>query len=252
VPNGLLAGFDFATLYMAELRSGEALVEKKFEERLVSGGVLHSAHPDLRKLTGIVGRTPETLLIARGQWLAVAVGDPTAARVAEGFALRRLKKSVPALRGSALSTLPAELEQAPLRFYAPGPFLGEWARAARGLLAESSAVGVSARPVAPDGLEVVIALGGVDEGRAAEREARLLGAWEDVAQSSTGHLLGLHEPLSAPRPKAGDGYVELRVALDLMALARGLRAAVSADVSEILDVPASKPPGSSHLPTQKR
>lgn len=252
VPTGLVAGFDYATLYMAEMRTGQARVEQRFIERLLHDADIDSKHPKLRKLSGVAGQTPETLLISRGQWVAVAVGDPSPARVAEGFALRRLRRSPPALRGSALSTLPAKLEQAPLRFYAPGPFEGEWARAARGLLARTFAVGFAGTPASGGVLDACVVLSGDFADLGSEAEPRVLGAWEDLSQSSTGTLLGLRETSGPVRVRATAEQLELCVPLSLTALARGLRAAVSADAWELLDVPKPQNPDKSHLPIQKR
>jgi len=252
VTQGLIAGFDFATLYMAEMRTGHELVEERFEERLLQGAVVESRHPKLQKLTGVVGQTPETLVVSRGQWVAVTVGDPSPARVAESFALRRLKRSPPALRGSALSTLPAHLERAPLRFYAPGPFAGEWARAARGLVGQSLAVGIAATPRTAAALDACIVLSGDHAAPELDAEARMLGAWQDLSQSSTGVLLGLNEASGPAQVKVTPEHVELCVALSLPAIARGLRAAVSADAWELLDVRKPQNPDTSHLPVQKR
>lgn len=251
-PSGLIAGFDYATWYMAELRTGHEVVEQRFAARLLHDATVQSPHPSLRRLSGMVGQTPETLLISRGHWVAVAVGDPSPARVAEAFAQRRLRRSPPALRGSALSKLPAHLEQAPLRFYAPGPFEGEWARAARGLLARSLAVGVAATPAPEGALNACLVLAGDFADLGAEAEARIQGAWEDLSQSSTGTLLGLRETTGPARMRATSEHIELCVALSLSALTRGLHAAVSADAWELLDVPKPQNPDRSHLPVQKR
>lgn len=252
VPNGVIAGFDYATLYMAELRSGHELVEQRFVARLLHDEALETKHPKLRRLSGVVGQTPETLLISRGHWVAVAVGDPSPARVAEGFALRRLRRSPPALRGSALKTLPAHLEQAPLRFYAPGPFEGEWARAARGLLSRSFAIGFAATPAAGGVLNACVVLAGDFADLGSEAEPRIQGAWEDLSQSSTGTLLGLRATAGTIRVRTSAEQLELCAPLSLAELTRGLHAAVSADAWELLDVPKPQNPDKSHFPAQKR
>ena len=78
---------------------------------------------------GAVGVTPETLVRLESRFVAVSVGDPTPARIVERCSLSaNICRSLPALKGAALSHLPAELESAPaFSFYAPGPFDGEWA-----------------------------------------------------------------------------------------------------------------------------
>jgi hypothetical protein len=252
LPSGLIAGFDFGTLYMAELRSGEAEISRQFEERLIGGAAVRSPHPELRVVQGVVGQTPETLILVRGQLVAVAVGDPTPVRAVEGFATRRLKRSPPALHGSALKTLPAELNRAPIRFFAPGPFEGEWSRAGRGLLGSALALGIAARPGAQDQISVDLVLSGEFRDLGPQAKERLLGAFEDLAQSSLGHLLGLNEPLAPPIVSATDQQLRLQVQLPFKSMVRGLRAAVIADVWEILDIPKPVPPEGSHLPVQKR
>lgn len=252
VASGLIAGFDYSTLYMAEMRGGHDQVEQRFGARLLHDPAIEAKHPKLRRLSGLVGQTPETLLISRGHWVAVAVGDPSPVRVAEGFALGRLRRSPSALRGSALKTLPAHLERAPLRFYAPGPFEGEWARAARGLLSRSFAVGFAATPTAGGVLDVCVVVAGDFADLGAEAEPRIQGAWEDLSQSSTGTLLGLRHTAGAARVRASAEELELCVPLSLAEIARGLHAAVSADAWELLDVPKPQNPDRSHLPVQKR
>src|SRR6185295_4064338 len=98
------------------------------------------------RISGAVSGMPETLVSVRGHLVAVALGDPTPARVAELYAEGRLARSPSALHGSALATLPGTLGRAPLVFYAPGPFSGEWASGARGLLGAAVALGVAVTP----------------------------------------------------------------------------------------------------------
>jgi hypothetical protein len=175
----------------------------------------------------------------RDRLVAVSVGDPTPARVVELYAQNRLIRSPPALRGSALSTLPARLGEAPLSAYAPGPFVAEWAAGARGLLGAAVALGASAR-IEGDALLLEIVMTGRFE---AEDADRLAAAWNDLATSSMGRLLGLDHPENPPRAAASGDQLSLRVGLALMPLASGLRAAVVADIWEILDVsPRGKPP----------
>jgi hypothetical protein len=237
VPSALAAGFDFSTLYVAELHSGEADVERNFEHRLVSGGVVKSPHPELRTIQGVIGRTPEKLLTIRGELVAIAVGDPTPVRAAEAFAMGRLKRSPRALQGSALSTLPPELEQAPVRFYAPGPFADEWARAAGGLFGAAVAVGIAARPAEPGYLRVHFVLTGQFANSEVDATSRLTAAFEELSESSTGHLLGLDSLPEPPSVSASASQLELRARLKIEPIVRGLRSAVTSDVWEILDIP---------------
>ena len=75
-----------------------------------------------------------------------------------------------------------------------------------------------------------------------EAAERLKGGFDDLANTSTGRLLGLHEPVTPPRVRATAGQVELRVELDLGVALRGLRDAVSGEVWQIFDLPSPKRP----------
>jgi hypothetical protein len=246
-PSALVAGFDYATLYAAETPSESALIEQRFRDRLVLGAREESRHPGLVRISGAIGSTPETLVRLDGRFVAVSVGDPTPARVVELFVLGRLGKSPPALRGSALSTLPPDLEKAPLRFYAPGPFSDEWARGARGLLGAALAFGVAVWPE-NENVKVRAVLAGRWTG---EDATRLVSAWSDLADSTMGKLFGLDQPASEPQVSLRPELLTFEVRLPLAPLAHGLRAAVAADVWEFLRIPpphdASRPGTTSSL-----
>jgi hypothetical protein len=218
---------------MAETPGDNAQVEELFLERLVRGARVDQPHPRLHRVSGLVGSSPQTLIRIEGRLVAVAVGDPTPARVVEAFARRRLSRSPPALRGAALSPLPAALAREPVAFYAPGPLDPEWQPGARGLLAGTTAVGAAARPAAT-GLHVVVHLAGAWAEVPDARE-RLAQAWTDLSTSPLGRLLGL-DGAGAPRVEATGALLSLAVDVQLEPLVRGLRAAVAADAREILDL----------------
>jgi hypothetical protein len=240
LPEGLIAGFDFSTLYLAQTKQ-TAAVAKRFEARLVSGLDVRQRHPSVRVVSGIVGRTPESLVTVDGRMFALAVGDPTPARVVEAFARRKLERSPSALNGSALRTLPRTLEGAPVRFYAPGPFPDDWARGAHGLVGVAFAIGVAARPLGGGRMELTLAVSG-DFAGTSDGVARLTASWNDLASSSTGRLLGLHRPAIEPVVRDEGGVLVLRVGLDLAPMIAGLRAAVIADVWEILNLSEEQRP----------
>jgi hypothetical protein len=233
LPSGAAAGFDYATLYLAETPDENITVETRFSDRLTAART-ESPHPRIHRIQGMVGSIPQTLLHIDRRLVAVSVGDPTPARVVELFALQRLKRSPRALAGSALSTLPRDLEAAPLRCYAAGPFPEEWARGARGLLGAALAIGAG---VWPEGsvLRLRIAISGRFTG---EDVGAMLAAWTDLAESSLGRLLALDAPASPPEITVSDGVLTLGVKLELAPVVSGLRAAVAADVWEILGMPA--------------
>ena len=230
-PEAMAAGFDYATVYAA--RTDKVSVpEEKFAKRLVTEPKFGSPQPKLRTITGLVGSTPETLLSFDQRWVLVSVGSRTPIKVATLFASKRLKKTVPALKGAALSDLPDALESAPLRMYAPGPFQGEWARAAGGILASATALGVAAEPGPKQTLRVTIYVAGawtdIDD------KSRLAAAWHQLSQDPLGRLLALDEPAESPQISGTPELLTLKVRLRAAPMAQGLRAAVVAEVDEIL------------------
>src|SRR3954468_14801553 len=73
VPRAAIAGWPYSTLYVAELPNGvAALARTRFNERLVSGALTKHTRPDLFRITGIIGQTPETLVTVADRILAVA------------------------------------------------------------------------------------------------------------------------------------------------------------------------------------
>ena len=230
------AGFDVATLFLAETPWENIGVERKFIERMTAPPRIDVSPRGARRITGTIGSMPETLIRADRRFVAVAVGDPTLGRIVQLYAEGRLGRSPAALRGSALSTLPAELATAPMRFYAPGPFSGEWASGARGLLGVTLALGVAAFPEGDD-LRVVAALSGRWNGTDV---AQLEAAWSDLSESSMGRLLGLNQPATPAEIAVSDDLLTLRVRLQRLPLVTGLRAAVVADVWEFLKAPNSQ------------
>lgn len=240
--SALVAGFDYATLYAATATASHAAIERRFIERTVAGAIRREPRPDLSFISGVVGTAPETLVSVDRQLVAVAVGDPTPARVVAAFALGRLKRALPALRGAALATLPANLEQAPVRFYAPGPLPPAWAHGAHGLLATAQAVGASAEPGPGGTLQVRLVLSGDFAHRGPEARQRLLATWKDLSDSDLGRLLGLSRPTDGPTVSLQPRTLELRVTLDLARLVEGLRAAVSDNVQQMLRMGNGPPP----------
>ncbi len=253
-PNALIAGYDYGTLYMAEVSGPTTSVQDAFVERLLTDPKEKRPHPRIREVTGIVGATPETLVSIENRLVAVAVGDPLPARIVSLFATKKLKKSPPALRGASLSTLDLGDEGALARFYATGPFEGEWGRAARGLLRDATAAAITAEPT-EEAIAVTISLAGDWRAVGPDASARLLGAWEDLASNPTGRLLGFDRPRAAPVLGGSAQMLELRVELEGAPIVQGLRAAVVADVWEILSVsPSTSSPPSiprDAAPTEK-
>jgi hypothetical protein len=246
VPEGLVAGFDYGTLYLVMVSGRTRGIELKFRERLTSEPVVRHPDPRVLRISGVAGNTPETMVSIDQLLVGVAVGDPTPARVVESYARRRLGRSLPALDGAALSGLPKALGAAQVRFYAPGPFQGEWQRGLRGLLSAATALGVTADPLERGRvIRVKVALAGEWPNVPLARD-KLEAAWKDLAESGLGRLLGLNRPSSEPEVSVNPQLITLTLDLEVLPLASGLEAAVAADVWKMMDFGS----GSSGPPAQ--
>lgn len=229
--SALVARFDYATLYMAQVPSGDAAA-RRFEERLASGARRVAVHPLITRATGVREGTPQTFVQVSGHLVAISVGDPTPARVVELFARRKLTRTVPALEGAALTKLPAELlAGAPIRVYFLGPFSETWARGARGLLSSALAAAIALWPNGGQ-LRARLVLAGEWEG---EDGAQLLLAYQDLIESPLGRLLGLHRPAKEPELTVRESFLELEATYALRPVLSGLHAAVAAQLREMMD-----------------
>lgn len=238
VESGLIAGFDLGTLYLlTPPRGSSATIVGLFRNRIVGGEHHQFPHPELERVFGLIGTTPEFLVRAGEHWIAVATHDFTLGRIVEAFARGKLK-SPSALRGAALSTLSPAPPTAVATFYAPGPFSGDWARGARGLLANALAVRISLVPLPPHQARFVLELTGDFPPSGADDLAQ---AFQDLGSSPLGKLLALDEQDMPARARERPGRLTLEVDLKVAPIARGLRAAVVSDVWEIMQLPAPTP-----------
>ena len=228
---GAIANYPLGPLYLSRLSGNGVRVEKAFLQRLLSGKRSRHPVPNLRAHTGIIGNTPQTLLIAEDRFSAIAVGDPTLANTAELFARRRLKRASPISRTEDFRAFARDFSEADCAFFAPGPFTGEWVAGAGGLLGAATAVVASLR-VEGTQLRLTIAMSG-DWDPAADIPT-LERSWEALRASSLGHLLALRHPAVPAEVNSSRERLELTVLLHPNAMAQGLRAAVAADVWEIM------------------
>jgi hypothetical protein len=237
VEAAVVAGFDFGTLYLLQA-AGEtaARASLKFQERLLQGSLDHP-HPELERASGLVGSTPQAL-VRFDPIVAISVGDPTLTRIVEAFARGKLRRSPAALRGAALSALAPPPQEALATFYVPGPFTGEWAQGARGLLADAVALSIAMTPSARGHARFTVQVAGDVRPEGAEEIVR---AFHELVQTPTGRLLGLDQPTSPAALHEPDGRLVLEVELELAPIARGLRAAVIADVWEIMQTRPREP-----------
>jgi hypothetical protein len=162
-------------------------------------------------------------------------------RAAKAFAQERLKKSPSALRADPLARAAARLEGAPARFFAPGPFEGEWARGFGGLLRASTGFAGGAWPIpsrpgetSRGRLDVRLVVLGTWKDDASAAAERLAASFQLLAEDPLGHLCGLDRPVAPLHTRADADALTLDVGLDAMALARGLRSATGASLDEIM------------------
>jgi hypothetical protein len=234
----LVAGFDLGTLYLVDGSGWLRKPELPFIERLAGTARVQRTHPDVWRVTGLVGSTPEALVRLADALVAVAVQDPLLARIVEYRARGRLHGVVPALRGAALSALPAEfLEPGPLRAYALGPWPESAVPEAAGLLTAASALGAA---VDLDGgaLRLRVALAGYWD--SAQDREHLLSIWQALATSPLGQALSLDQPRAPLSAQVSERALRLDVELDAARVLAGLER-VAAGRLEPLLAPAAGP-----------
>ncbi len=226
-----------STFYLARHNGDPAVIERAFCKRLTTGEKRTIERPDLVRVSGKIGITASALSLIGPDVIGFQQGGHPSrgpARIAGLYAEERLKKSPALLSREPLKSLAARFGAAPVIALSPGPFEGELARGARGLLKGATAIGASARPSAREGLAVSVAVAGDFSTSGAAASKELTAAWNDLARGSFGHLLGLDQPIEAPLATFSEGAVALAVELDPKRFARGLAEAMGERVNEIL------------------
>jgi hypothetical protein len=196
-------------------------------------------NPPVVRSAGAWKEEPQAVTVFGRDALAFEQGKPgaapTAIRIAEAFALGKLKRASPALHGAALARAAEVVGDAPLRAFAPGPFTGETAQGLGGLLRASTAIAVAATPVRDSArISVRIVLTGAWGEDAPAAAGRLAAAIHVLSDSRFGKLFGLDEPLEAPRVRSAPEALIFEATYDANALARGVHDAVEAEVDEIM------------------
>ncbi len=158
-------------------------------------------------------------------------------RAAVAFAQGKLKRTKPALHTRPLDRVAELLGDAPLRFFAPGPFEGEWSKAAGGILAAATAFG--ARAVMVEGTLMFSFVFTGTEATSWDRDAeavqkRLSAAFDVVSQSDLGKLARADKPKVSATTRIDKDALWLHVGYDPALLAEGIHAALDAEISEIL------------------
>ncbi len=212
-----------------------ARVEKAFSERVTKGfgRQIDVPNPRVVRLSGEVGGESQQLVVFGRDVAALEQGRPGPVRAAEAFALGKLRRASPALRGPALAHAAQLLGDAPVRAFAPGPFEGDAARGLGGLLRASTAMAAAARFSGPT-IEfrwVVMGAWGHD---APEAGSRLASVVHVIEESPLGRLLGLAHPAVPSRVTTTEDALIVDMSVDAMTFARGMHDALDASVMEIL------------------
>jgi hypothetical protein len=225
------------TLYLIRHNGDPFEIERLFRARIVADMRRVVERPDLVRVSGKVGATFASMIVAGRDVVGVQVGGRAnrgPARIASLYAEGKIKRSPTLLGEDPLKALAARLGDAPLRAFAPGPFEGELARGARGLLAGATAIGGTVRPSAREGLLVVIAVAGDFSKSGAAASHELAVAWDDLARGTFGHLYGLDQPVEPPLPTYAADAVTIAVEINPARLAAGLARATSERLEEIM------------------
>jgi hypothetical protein len=242
----VVASYPKATLFLGHGLFDPQKVETAFAARAnVEGRGIDRQSSDplgtIVRTWGTVTLTSEREQIAifGREALGVESGRFGPLRAAALFSEGRLKKASPALKTSPLARTSEVLGAGELRAFAPGPFEGEWAHALGGLLAASTAIGMSA----------TFAPGSTDEGGQLAFRVVVMGAWKDdapaaatrlsaaldtLAASALGRLCGFDKPASGPTVRATDDALIADLTVRALPIFRGLKAATGASIDEVM------------------
>jgi hypothetical protein len=196
-------------------------------------------NPPVVRSAGAWKEEPQALTVFGREALAFEEGKPgappTAIRIAEAYALGKLKRAPSALHGAALSRAAEVVGDGPLRAFAPGPFTGDTAQGLGGLLRASTAMAIAATPVRDSArLSVRFVLTGAWGEDAPAAAERLAAAIHVLSESRFGKLFGLDRPVEGPRVRSAPEALIFEATYDANLLARGVHDAVEAEIGEIM------------------
>ncbi len=233
-----VARYDDTSLEIANVPLDPEQVMSAFETS-ATGTVTRTnlaPNPRVIRLAAEFADGPRRLVVFGREAVVRERGKPGPLRAAEAFAFGKLKKAAPALAGAALARARAVLgEEAQVRAFAAGPFEGELKSGLGGLLGAATAVGVSARwNHKGSNIAIRVVLTGAWKDDAPAAAERLGAAAHVLAESSIGHLFGLHRPIQEPSVHVEPDALVLDAVVDGDALARGVHDAVDAEVGDIM------------------
>ncbi len=230
-----IASYPGSTLFVLAGVRDPAEAERRFRARLMRDLTRTEHRDDAVLVTGrLASGEPRALVSLAPDVVVIESGGTRYAKAAWLRAMGKLERSPSALRAPGLPGLVERVGSAPMRGFAPGPFVGEWEHGLHDLLGSASAAAAAVRITPVDSLQGSFALGGEWGARAEEASGRLATSWGDLANSGFGRLTGLDRPLRDPHPTHAPDAVPVPVEVDPPRFLDGLRAAVSARIDEIM------------------
>ena len=223
--------------YALRHTSSRRLVEKRFRDRLTSGVQRHQLGRQLVLVEGLIGAEQRALACVGPEVCVFQFGgDPRRgpAAIATLYAQHKLATVAAVGRDPASQAVFSRLGDSALRMLWPGPFDGELSRGARGLMASASAVGGALHPLNASQVRLQVVFMGEYGSGGARATSLLRAAWNDLAYSDLGHLLGLQQPLSPLAIALDEEALWLSITLDEGALLDGLAAATVDDVRALM------------------
>ena len=214
-----------------------ARVERTFAERMThpGGRSVDVVSPPVVRVWGEVNGEAQQLVVFARELVALEQGRAGPIRASEAFALGKLRRASPVLRGGSLAKAVQLVGDAPVRAFAPGPFEGATAQGLGGLMRASTAIAASARFVgAPASVALRIVITGAWGKDAPAAAERLAAAVHVVSESPLGRLLGLDHPVVSPQVRGTDEALFIEVTVDGAALARGVHDALDAEIGDIM------------------
>jgi hypothetical protein len=231
-----VAEYGASILGLARVKVEPDLVESAFSARaaMVEGRAFERG---VSRFWGRVGEQAEQVAVFGRAGVGVERGAFGPLRAAVYFAEGKLRRARPSLRAEPLAAAEKVVGDSPLRWFAPGPFEGEWAAGLGGLLGATTAVAAALRVPAEGMAETIavrVVLTGAWGGDTQAAADRLAASFRVLASDPLGRLTGVDHPIDGPHVTGDAAALQLDVALDARALSRGLNAATDASVAQIM------------------
>jgi len=231
----VIASYGQSTLFLLQGVADPKEAERRFRARLMSDITRTVQRDDAVIVSGKLASGQTRAIVALApDVVVIESGGSRMAKAAYYHAIGKLKRSPGALQAPGMAALAARLGASPLIGLAPGPFQGEWERGLHGLLVAATGVGAAVRVTPVGTLQGSFVVAGDWGDRAEAASQRLAKSWDDITRSGFGGLTGLQEPAQPPLSTHAPDAVSITVEVNAAKFLDGLRAAVSAQINEIM------------------